>query len=154
MKTKLAFLLSVNLFFTTLAFAEVNYNFNGRWEGKGKILEDSSLDSVDAKISLSITLNETSLNITECWTVSDSVMQQKADCYQNMFSVTESGKILSEGKEIGDVYPRYILIFRGNSQVSEQMKFGIDGSGALAFHYTYANSDGGASVHSGKLERQ
>ncbi len=153
-KAILAALSSVTFLHATGAKAEVNYDFSGHWQGSGKVQEEEMLGAVDANFTIDIKNTNTNITIQECWTIPDKSQKAKKTCYDSDYSINQSGQIFSAGEKIGDAFPKYIIIFQGNTQVSEQMKFGIDSSGALIFHYTYANYDGGTQVRSSKLTRK
>jgi len=153
MWVRISFLIAIMAITTKGRAESVGSDFQGEWVGAGQVLSGDSANPVAADFDLKIQKTEKSLTIEDCWTVVDAQLGQRRTCYQNQFAVNEFDQVLAGENKVGDIFPDYILIYQGTSQVAEQMKFGLKANGGLVYNYTYSNEGGDRNVRSAQLQR-
>lgn len=70
------------------------------------------------------------------------------------YEIINQGYFFENGNKIDDTFPQQIHIFSGNSQVSEQMIFELNGKSQLLYRYNLLNFDGFMESRSVKLSTQ
>lgn len=115
--------------------------FSGHWQGMGLYQSDGMLKPVDAEFDLVLAQSDSRFTIDQCWTIPLPYPEKKTSCYHSDYEI-RGEQVFARGKKIGDIFPKKISLFQGNSQVSELMGFELHSNRELRFRYSYSNFDG------------
>ncbi len=113
----------------------------GSWQGTGSWFRSSLKQGLPVIAELKLEMTESTLNLLECFKSTSSSQNSERKCLASSFEIRDESIYMGENK-VGDIYPSRIIIFYGNSQVSEQIILRAGSKGTLDYQYSYANLDG------------
>lgn len=136
------------LLFLLLSFRAWAIDFNGTWTGFGESC--SGLKCTKTRNWVQIEVQSHRLRLVECW--EESSLASSSKCLHSDYEV-RGESIWTKSRKIGDIFPWQMIIFEGNSQVSEQLVFKETGPSEINYHYSYSNMDGQSDWRRGNLKR-
>lgn len=126
--------------------------FDGTWEGSGYINLPHRKDVVNTTFKIDIMLTDSEVKILDCYEASELSISQ---CHETIYNIQDKSNIFDDrGKKVGDIYPRRLVIYNGNTQVSEQFLIALNNQGLMSYRYTNSNMDGEFELRQAILSRK
>ncbi len=131
----------------------LGHELEGAWLGTGSWFQSGFKQGLPINAKLKIEMTESTLKFMECFESTGMNQKNKRECLVSSFEIRDESIYMGENK-VGDIYPNRIIIFYGNSQVSEQIILRAGSKATLDYQYSYANLDGESDFRKISMARE